>query len=136
MSKQTELTQGEQFNNWTVLSSAGTDERNNKVYNCQCVCGTIRKVRKSNLGKVTGCGCVRQAYAPRTPSKKTVRAMQQQIDQHSNPEKMVVQQRNTITCTIRSNAVNPPTNIMIDRKREQLQLQKELANEYSLDSYL
>ncbi len=61
-----QITAGDVFNNWTVLS----EEACGQYFLCRCICGTERSVKKGNLGKVTGCGCVRKSYqASNTPRK-------------------------------------------------------------------
>lgn len=59
------------YNNFTVLGEAGKDSSNGEQrYLCLCVCGAKREVRKSNLGKIKGCGCQRQEYKPRINNPK------------------------------------------------------------------
>lgn len=63
---------GAKFNNFTVIAVLAKRDGNGEfMYQCKCICGAERDVRKSNLGKVLGCGCVRATYKPRTtkPSK-------------------------------------------------------------------
>ena len=64
------ISAGDVFNNWTVLSQESPNENGEQYFLCLCICGTQRPVRKGNLGKVTGCGCVRKSYkASNTPRK-------------------------------------------------------------------
>ncbi len=57
---------GSTHNNFTVLALLNKKASNGQpYYQCQCVCGTKREVRKDNLGKVKGCGCIRSVYKPR-----------------------------------------------------------------------
>ncbi|GLX85071.1 hypothetical protein tloyanaT_13230 [Thalassotalea loyana] len=59
---------GDVFNNFTVLGEVARPSSNGLAYfRCKCVCGTIREVRKDNLGKVKGCGCQRKVYKKRMP---------------------------------------------------------------------
>jgi len=51
---------GQSFNNLTVIANGVKDENYHTFYLCRCICGTQKKVRKDNLGKVTGCGCKRK----------------------------------------------------------------------------
>jgi len=56
---------GQTFNNFTVIDNGVKDENYHTFYLCRCICGTDKKVRKDNLGKVTGCGCQRKQYKAR-----------------------------------------------------------------------
>jgi len=56
---------GTTFKNLTVISNGIKDENHHTYFMCKCVCGVTRKVRKDNLGKVTGCGCQRKTYCRR-----------------------------------------------------------------------
>jgi len=51
---------GQSFNNLTVIANGVKDENYHTFYLCRCIRGTQKKVRKDNLGKVTGCGCKRK----------------------------------------------------------------------------
>lgn len=61
---------GDVFNNWTVLSDNKRDEKGEQYFMCICVCGIQRSVRKGNLGKTTGCGCIRKSYQASTTPRK------------------------------------------------------------------
>ena len=61
----------EKYNNFTVLGEACKDPSNGEQrYLCVCICGAKRDVRKSNLGKIKGCGCQRKVYKQRVQSPK------------------------------------------------------------------
>lgn len=62
-----QITAGDVFNNWTVLS----EEACGQYFLCRCICGTERSVKKGNLGRVLGCGCVRKPYKKRNATPKT-----------------------------------------------------------------
>jgi len=111
---------GQQFNNWTVLLFQGKDEKHNQLYNCQCICGTIRTVRKGNLGVAIGCGCVRKTYKVQPKIRKKAKS--------TSPSKVNKLPNDT--------AVRRPAVIRLDRKLEEIRLKRELENEYSLESYL
>ena len=54
------------FNNLTVIAESSRTSGGHEVFLCKCVCGAEKLIRKSNLGVVIGCGCVRKKYAPKT----------------------------------------------------------------------
>ena len=118
-----QLSTGEQFNNWTVLSFAGTNKKHEQLYNCQCICGTIRTVRKGNLGVAIGCGCVRKTYKVQPKIRKQAKKAKS-----TSPSKVNKLPNDT--------AVRRPAVISLDRKLEEIRLKRELENEYSLESYL
>lgn len=114
---------GQQFNNWTVLSFLGKDEKHNQLYSCQCICGTIRTVRKGNLGIAIGCGCVRKTYKVQPKIKQPAKKVQS----GNGP---VTQQ------TANVKVINRPAVIKLDRKLEEIRLNRELESQFSLDAYL
>ena len=124
-----QLSTGEQFNNWTVLSFAGTNKKHEQLYNCQCICGTIRQVRKDNLGKVTGCGCVRN-----TPKKYKTKAATNIINKHKIIQKNIIKGQIKETLTEETNKP-PSTTQRIARKLEEIRLAQEIQNQYSLTNY-
>ncbi|WP_165744304.1 hypothetical protein [Pseudoalteromonas sp. Z9A6] len=79
---------GDVFNNWTVLSDNKRDEKGEQYFMCICVCGIQRSVRKGNLGKTTGCGCVRKSYQasniPRKPKSKAPLAVKKAATNKKN----------------------------------------------------
>lgn len=61
---------GAQYNNLTVVAMTERKASNGqRFYTCRCICGNVRDVQKSNIGKVLGCGCVRQAATSHKPRK-------------------------------------------------------------------
>jgi len=56
---------GQTFNNFTVIANGIKDKNSNMYYQCVCICGENRNVRKGNLGNVKGCGCQRKQYKAR-----------------------------------------------------------------------
>jgi hypothetical protein len=50
---------GKTVGNWTIIRDAGRASNNEVLWECQCVCGTIRKVRGGKLrqNKSLSCGC-------------------------------------------------------------------------------
>lgn len=48
---------GRKFNKLTVLERAGS-ANGRSIWKCQCECGIITYVTKSNLGKTKSCGCI------------------------------------------------------------------------------
>ena len=50
---------GQRFGNWQVKSYAGKGKYGNPLWECQCDCGSIRKVSEGSLihGTSTSCGC-------------------------------------------------------------------------------
>jgi hypothetical protein len=71
-----EISIGQSFNNFTVIAAA-TKKKYHLFFLCKCICGETRNVRKDNLGKVKGCGCVMKPYKQRVkqqaaPQKKEV----------------------------------------------------------------
>ncbi|MDO6426207.1 hypothetical protein Q4489_04245 [Thalassotalea sp. 1_MG-2023] len=126
-----QLSKGDQFNNWTVLSFSGRNEKCEQHYKCQCICGTIREVRRSNLGKVMGCGCVRRTYKERkaNPSiPKNIKVKNAEV----TPKASQVKKKKTVK---KVNTTNKPTNILIDRKLEEIRLAKEIQSQFSLTNY-
>lgn len=61
MGKFTDLS-GQCFGSWQILRLAGTT-RGGSFYECQCECGTIKNIFRSNLvsGKTKSCGCKKGA---------------------------------------------------------------------------
>ena len=55
--------EGEKFGKWCVIEQSRIDQRGEKIYLCQCDCGTIREVRSSHLrsGASSSCGCFANA---------------------------------------------------------------------------
>lgn len=52
---------GDKFNDWVVFSEAIKHEgKKDEYYLCQCVCGVRREVKRSRLGVIAGCGCIRR----------------------------------------------------------------------------
>lgn len=51
---------GDKFGRWTVISFSHVDESNILFFNCECSCGTKKKVRKGGLkqGASRSCGCL------------------------------------------------------------------------------
>lgn len=52
--------EGQRFGRWTVIEQSGVDKRGEKLYRCECDCGTIKEVKSSNLrnGTSSSCGCL------------------------------------------------------------------------------
>lgn len=65
------LKNGQKFGKWTVLEYAGKDERSNHFYKCQCECGIIKNVKKSNLTSGHSKSCFKCARK-RAATVKTV----------------------------------------------------------------
>lgn len=59
---------GQKFGFLTAAESAGKDEFNNALWNCNCFCGNKIKARSSSLlsGKAKSCGCVSAALRNET----------------------------------------------------------------------
>lgn len=56
---------GQQIGLWTILGEATKDSNRNRLYEVQCKCGKISKVRASDLkrGKTKGChSCSRRRH--------------------------------------------------------------------------
>ena len=72
---------GQTFNNFTVISNGTPGENSSVYYQCVCVCGQKRNVRKGNLGEVIGCGCKRKQYKQRTkpPIKSALKTLKKTI---------------------------------------------------------
>lgn len=128
-----QYTKGDQFNNWTVLEFAGRNKKNEQLYSCQCICGTIREVRRDNLGKVMGCGCVRRTYKERAANPAIPKNIKVKNAQTAKPKikaKKIKREHSTSQNTNQSPS-DKSTNILIARKLEQMALEKELASHYS-----
>ncbi len=56
---------GKKFGRWFVLSQSESGKGGRRRYKCQCDCGTVRIVSKSNLkcGESKSCGCYRDDTA-------------------------------------------------------------------------
>ena len=60
---------GERFGRWIAIEPAGTDRNQQRIWLCECSCGTERAVRLSDLksGKSASCGCVSAEKASLDP---------------------------------------------------------------------
>jgi hypothetical protein len=68
----TEMTAGDRYGHWTLLSTETTPEDGYATMLCRCDCGTQRRVRSQNLrrGQTVSCGeCEYSAHAPVTEPK-------------------------------------------------------------------
>lgn len=129
MAKANPYSAGDQFNNWTVLSASGRTKKHEQLYKCQCICGTIREVRKDNLGKVLGCGCTRRTYKKRTNNPATPKKSLAK----KQPVKVVVSKQKAKKVIQTESQSNKPSVIArVSRKLEDIQLAKELDNQYLL----
>lgn len=64
------INDGDVFHDWTVIGkSKKIDDKGEIYFECRCVCGTKRAVRKSSLGKAQGCGCIRKKEGGITVAK-------------------------------------------------------------------
>jgi len=45
------------FGNWKVISVSHFDKRGNTYWNCECICGNLRKVRSTSLSRGTTLSC-------------------------------------------------------------------------------
>ncbi|OUL59227.1 hypothetical protein [Pseudoalteromonas ulvae] len=89
---------GGQYNNLTVVAVTDRKASNGQLfYTCRCTCGSVRDVQKSNIGKVIGCGCVRNISKrtgttpkPRSSTSKTQKIAQKLIKKeqanHATPK--------------------------------------------------
>lgn len=60
-----EIKKGDVFDNWTVIEFSHCAYSNNQeFYKCQCACGNIKIIRKSQLvnGRTKSCGCNRGSW--------------------------------------------------------------------------
>ncbi len=122
---------GEQFNNWTVLSEGAKDKQGGQQFNCQCVCGTKRLVRKGNLGKVKGCGCDRKPqvssgkYAKKQVRKPLSIKPKEKPTKLPKPQKGVVATATTAkrTLTLREK---------LERQLDAQKLRKELTDPWAM----
>lgn len=154
-----QYTKGDEFNNWTVLATAGRTKTHEQLYKCQCICGTVRNVRKSNLGKVMGCGCVRRTYKERTANPKPPQKIKTQNAttkqnvgrplgrQKPTPKPTQPTSEQATKCrsvfrpsnkanakpTAKTESEKISTTQLIARKLEDMQLAKELESHYSLN---
>ena len=66
MSKALDLKPGQKFGLWTVRQRAGRTWNGNALWECECVCGCVSRVRATDLTsyKSTGCRRCGSSYAP------------------------------------------------------------------------
>lgn len=64
---------GQRFTYLTVIERAGSDTYGNKMWKCQCKCGSEAVVRGGNLksGAVRSCGCLAKANALKHGESRT-----------------------------------------------------------------
>lgn len=55
---------GQRFNQWLILSRAGSSNRRGTLWTCKCDCGTIRVVDFDSLRRGTSksCGCLQKSF--------------------------------------------------------------------------
>lgn len=113
---------GDRFNNWTVIGLAGKDKSGGQIYKSRCICGTVRDVKKCNLGVVAGCGCKRKAYKARTKIKKNKDKKQAVIIKSNNAQPQSKKNDNAVYVQPTKTARQ-----LIDEHKEQKLLERELS---------
>ncbi len=125
-----EVLAGEVYNNWTVLGEGEKDKNRGQQFNCQCVCGTKRLVRKSNLGNVKGCGCDRKAYVSSGKyAKKQVRKPLS-IKPKERPEKLPKPKKEVVATAKNIQRGFTPRE-KLELKLDAQRLRKELSDSWS-----
>lgn len=114
-----EIIIGNSYNNWTVI--AESTQHKEKHYECVCICGTKRDVKKGNLGVVKGCGCQRKAYVKSNKPRK------QQAIRAYTPAREVVKKKVLIKEKVRadSSPYIPSTRLEVETLLEQKRIERE-----------
>lgn len=115
---------GDKFNDWVVFSEAIKHEGKEEYYLCQCVCGVRREVKRSRLGVVAGCGCIRRRSGFVSTQRKDL------LDQAPPANEFAITKRTRAT----KHAVprEESTRARLDDLLAEKRLAKEL-NEFNLD---
>jgi hypothetical protein len=126
----TTISIGSTHNNFTVLSILTKKASNGQpYYQCKCVCGTRREVRKDNLGKVKGCGCIRSTYKSRTITKSKNKKTKKQT---SATIRLITKAINKETAAKVKNEPEYQYNPMARQRIEDLRIKKELEKQFAL----